>query len=116
MNRDKLIDLSYLLKASDDKSFLLKMFDIFKTLVPEIRLQMYVALSKNDFNSIFSLAHKLKSPISILGMANTKLKIQELENDAKAGLVLSNYQERIDEIFNDCQLAINEIQIFEKTL
>lgn len=116
MNDKTIIDLSYLLSASENKDFLLKMFDIFKTTVPEIRLLLSVAYENADYKSLSEYAHKLKSPISILGMSGTKLKIEMLERDAKEQINVDTYGLIIEDIFDDCFIAIQEIIDFEQNI
>jgi HPt (histidine-containing phosphotransfer) domain-containing protein len=109
MNENKIIDLTYLLNASSDKEFLFKMFSMFKTLVPEIRLLMSFALAHEEYKNLSELAHKLKSPISILGMAKTRKKIESLERDSKDIINVETYYNRIEDIFEDCSLAIDDM-------
>ncbi len=116
MNTTKLTDLSYLLKASDDTEFLIKMFVMFRTTVPEIKLLMDIALQKKKYETIYELAHKLKSPISILGMKITKNKIEKIESDTKNKVKYETYHDRIKDIFNDCQIAMEELLVYEKDL
>lgn len=113
MNDNKIIDLSYLLQASSDKEFLLKMFNIYKTLLPEIRLLLINSVAEKDYARLSESAHKLKSPISILGMSVTKKKVESLELDSKNAVNTETFEERVKIILDECNLALEEIIKFE---
>ena len=80
-------DLTYLKNMSaGNKDLMLEMITIFKQQVAEFVLEMNKLYTNKEFESLGKLAHKAKSSISIMGLADLAKELKTFENSAKAGV------------------------------
>ena len=110
-------DLSYLKTMSDNNQELIQeMIDIFESQVEEFGEEMQQLLDNKDYEALGKLAHKAKSSVAIMGMDDLSFKLKELELMVKREENKNEYQSYVDLFKTDCQEAIDELEIFKKSI
>lgn len=112
----KIINTEYLFNVSQNNEFLKKIFSLFKEEVSLFRNKMPELLKDQKLNDLAELAHKAKSSVAILGMNKQSEAMKSLENDIRNNQSKETFSERIEQFLFDCQIAVSEIEILEKTL
>jgi HPt (histidine-containing phosphotransfer) domain-containing protein len=80
------IDLSLLYEIADgNNEFIIESIDMFMQGTPELLRAIDTAISGNDWVTVSSSAHKLKSNLGYFGMPVCHAVIQEVELMAKGG-------------------------------
>ena len=104
-------DLSYLKSlASDDDSFIRDMINIFIEQVDEYKTAMPELLLKADYDRLSKMAHKAKSSLAVMGMAEVADMLQKLEILAQKGDEIESYAGMIDLFITKSDEAIHELQ------
>lgn len=100
--------------AGNDKALLIELISKF---ISQTEAQIEL-LKKNKTSfaaeEVKSIAHKMKSPFHYFGMQDQKLLAQKIEDEAKNDSDLT--KKMLDEIVNDCSIAIEELKETLKTL
>jgi CheY-like chemotaxis protein/HPt (histidine-containing phosphotransfer) domain-containing protein len=79
-NEDLLYDLSSLKEMSHgDNGFIKKMITLFIEQIEAYLVQIQEANSKQDYDTIAKITHKIKSSVGIMGIVSIKNEIKELE-------------------------------------
>ena len=82
----KMYDLSMVETISGgDKTFVVKMLQLFLDNVPVSLKEMSAASGKKDWAELSRLAHKLKSTIDSMGIAEVQQTIRVMESNGKSG-------------------------------
>ena len=77
-------DLTYLREMSGgDKGLMTEIFDIYLEQVPEFIAALKEGLEKKDFHAIYSVSHKAKTSVAIVGFNALALEFKKLEVSAK---------------------------------
>jgi hypothetical protein len=76
-NLDQLHDLS-----EGNQLFINKMTDLFIELMPQIISELEIGLKEQNYQRIYSAAHKAKTSIDMLGIDSLKDTIRDLEKNA----------------------------------
>lgn len=104
-------NLTYLTNMSGGNQKVMKeMIDIFCEQVKEISDNMYVSLSENDWLSLSRLAHKAKSSVAIMGMAEMENDLKKLERNAAEQKDVHNYKSLVEKFDSECKIAIEELK------
>jgi len=111
-----IINTEYLYEISTDPIFIKKMIGLFRQNIAQFSNEMPDAILKKDFIKLAELAHKAKSSIMIFGMKDDAEKMKTLEFDAKNNKNIDTFNERINNFFNNCEHALQEIDILENNL
>ena len=83
----KMYDLSMVEAISGgDKSFILKMLRLFLDTVPASLKEMRAHSDKREWTELSKVAHKLKSTIDSMGIAELKQPIRDVEMNGKSGV------------------------------
>lgn len=113
----KIVNLAYLNEMTEGESDLLKeMIDIFFTQVDEFIELMHKHYNEQDYESLGKLAHKAKSSISIMGMADLAEDLKNLEILTKNNEQIDQYPNYITKFENQCKLAVDELKEIYKEL
>jgi CheY-like chemotaxis protein len=106
----KLYDLSMVEAVSGgDKSFILKMMNLFLETVPLTLNDLQTSTAGKDWNAVSKHAHKLKSTIDSMSITLLKKDIRTIENDAKKGgdpVQLAQLVDKVNEIMQQAMLQV----------
>jgi len=106
----KIIDLSYLNEISNGSQELINdLVEMFFKQIPEYQTLMNDSFSKKDWLSLGRIAHKAKSAILMVGMKDLGNELKKLEENAKEGKNINEYQEIIAKFVRDSNTAIKEL-------
>lgn len=97
---DKLNEL-----ADGDREFINSVVSVFLDEVPEDLSLLEIAITKQDYPSIYQLAHKIKPNVDLLGMEQTRAAALEIENLGKK----ENTAAEIDAIFPILKKDIHQV-------
>lgn len=104
-------DLTYLKNMSGgNKEVMKEMIDIFCEQVKEISENMFQSLSDNDWLSLSRLAHKAKSSVAIMGMAEMENDLKKLEHYAAEQKEVDIYKSLVEKFDAECKIAIGELK------
>lgn len=115
-NITKVCDLNYLTETMGGKKHLIKdIMDVFLKQIPEELHHLNDAILKADYPIIKSIAHTMKSSVSIMGISVLTPVLQEMESLASAETSPdSGREEKIKELGRKvnaiCKLAVEEIE------
>lgn len=115
-NKFNFIDTEYLYGVSQNNDFLKKIFSLFKKEVKTFKKDLLIFLKEKNFEELAELVHKAKSSISILGMIKQAESMRLLETDILNSAKSDTYETRINQFISDCENAVSEIEVLEKTL
>jgi HPt (histidine-containing phosphotransfer) domain-containing protein len=103
-------DLNYLRTMSEgDDNFINEMIGIFKDQILEYAEEMPRLLKDADYGKLSKLAHKAKSSVAIMGMAEEADSLMELETLARNGKDSDTYKTYIDRFIANCKIAVSEL-------
>ena len=86
------------------------MVDIFKGQAVEFTNEMKKLLASRDYFSLGLLAHKAKSSVAIIGMADLAVMLKTFELDAKAGRETENYEGYVSRFESETRSAVEELE------
>lgn len=111
----KVIDLSYLHEISDGSNDLINdLVGMFFEQIPEYQQLLNDLYLKKDWINLGKTAHKAKSAILMVGMQELAGKLKILEENAKEGKNINEYQEIITKFVKESNAAIKELQEIRK--
>jgi HPt (histidine-containing phosphotransfer) domain-containing protein len=107
----KLINSEYLETVSGgDKEIIRELVGIFRDQVIEIVNEMRSLNLKNDFYTLGLLAHKAKSSVAIMGMADLAIMLKKFEHEGKEGKNNENYESYINRFEMETRQAVEELE------
>jgi len=113
----KFINLSYLNEISNgNNNFMLELIELLFEQLPEYQIKMNEYYNQKDWNNLGRIAHKAKSAIIMVGMEELALELKKLEENAKEGKNIGDYQEIIVKFVNISNAAIKELQEVKKSI
>ncbi len=110
--KSELIDLNYLLEASEgDDDFIKMMLDSFLINTPTYLQDLNQLLTKKDYIELRACAHKFKGTVVIIGVESLKVLLETFEkaSDSHDDNVLSDLLEKIKSI---SEQVVQEISDF----
>jgi HPt (histidine-containing phosphotransfer) domain-containing protein len=111
----KQVNLDYLNEISDGNTdFIIDLIDMFFKQIPEYQISLSDLYDKKDWLNLGKLAHKAKSAILMVGMKELAEDLKKLEENAKEGININEYQEIIVKFVRDSNLAIEELKNVRK--
>jgi HPt (histidine-containing phosphotransfer) domain-containing protein len=109
----KRINTDYLHSVSGgDKTIIIELVDLFKEQIMEITNEMRTLLSNGDFYSLGMLAHKAKSSVAIMGMADLASMLKTFEREGKEGKNKENFESYINRYETESNEAVGELHDF----
>jgi HPt (histidine-containing phosphotransfer) domain-containing protein len=103
-------DLNYLKTMSGgDAKFISEMIDLFREQVEEYGVLMPQLLENKDYINLSKLAHKAKSSVAVMGMAQVSDLLKDLEILANEGKEIERYTGMVNEFLEKSQLALEEL-------
>jgi len=113
----KLINPEYIESVSGgDKDTIRELVDLFREQAVEFTSEMKTLLGKKDYYSLGLLAHKAKSSVAIIGMADLAVMLKTFELDAKEGRVIENYTGYIARFESETKSAVEELKKYVSNL
>lgn len=104
-----LYDLSQLKEISGgDESFMESILDTFKTEMPQMLNELKAAYSAGDLQTVGQKAHKMKSSIDLMGIADLKQTIRSIEKQGKSNTD-DDLPELIQNTENVLKAVLNEL-------
>ncbi len=111
------IDLTYLREMSGgNQGLIIEMIDIFRSQVVEFTEGMEQHLKNKEYEKLGKLAHKAKSSISIMGLAELAIQLKSLELMACAGTDIEKYPVIIERFKVETLEAVTELNEVTKNL
>lgn len=111
MGSKKLIDLTYLYEISDGSSDLINdLSEMFFKQIPEYQDLLTNSYNKKDFYNLGRIAHKAKSAIMMLGLKDLANELKKLEENAKEGKNINEYQEIIAKFVRESNIVLEELR------
>jgi HPt (histidine-containing phosphotransfer) domain-containing protein len=106
----KLINSDYLDSiAGDDPQIIAEIVTMFKDQVSEMFAEMKLLNSRKEFINLGMLAHKAKSSVAIMGMAELATMLKTFELSAKEGKDIDLYESYINKFGEDTKTAVSEL-------
>jgi HPt (histidine-containing phosphotransfer) domain-containing protein len=113
----KFINPEYIESVSGgDKETIRELVDLFREQAVEFTSEMKTLLGKKDYYSLGLLAHKAKSSVAIIGMADLAVMLKTFELDAKEGRVIENYTGYIARFESETKSAVEELKKYVSNL
>jgi HPt (histidine-containing phosphotransfer) domain-containing protein len=113
----KFINTNYIESVSGgDKEIIRELVDLFREQAAEFSLEMKTLLANKDYFALGLLAHKAKSSVSIIGMADLAVMLKTLELDAKSGKETDSYAACVDRFESETKKAVEELEIYSGNL
>lgn len=108
---EKTTDLTYLMELSDgNKTFVKEMIALFLSENPEEIKLLEKGISENNYKSIKSIAHKLRSTIPFIGLDKVIEKdVAEIESLAASMGDMKEIEARVFKIKSACEKAYIEL-------
>jgi len=113
MATNSLIDLSYLEEISDGSDeLILDLAEMFFEQIPEYQELLEKHFQDQDYYKLGKLAHKAKSAILMVGLKELAGELKKLEENAKEGKNIGEYQEIIAKFVRESNIAVKELREF----
>ena len=104
------INTDYLESVSGgDNSVIVEIIDMFREQAVEMYNEMEKLLSMGSYHHLGLLAHKAKSSVAIMGMADLASMLKTFELEAKDGRNTENYEGYVRRFRDDTNEAIKEL-------
>ena len=104
-------DFTYLKEMMSHKENLIKgIMDAFLKQIPDELVRMKEAVSKVDYVAIRSIAHAMKSSVSIMGISLLAPYLREMEDLGASAAGIEKIKELHDNVILICKLAVVEIE------
>lgn len=106
----KLINLDYLNEVSaGDDQLIHDLVDMFFVQIPEYQKSMHELYEKKDWYNLGRMAHKAKSAVLMVGLSELAKELKKLEENAKEGRNINEYQEIIAKFVRESDIALKEL-------
>lgn len=106
----KFINTEYLDSVSGgDPAIVKELVALFKGQVVEFSFEMNSLFQENNYKSLGMLAHKAKSSVAIMGMAELAELLKSFELEAKEGKNPEKYESYINRFSHDTRMAVGEL-------
>ena len=109
----KFINTEYIETVSGgDTEVVKELVGIFRDQAVEFTAEMRSLLASKDYFNLGLLAHKAKSSVAIVGMADLASLLKTFELEAKAGSNPENYKSYISRFESDTKGAVRELESY----
>jgi len=110
-NRFEYVNLNYLESIGEgDSKFLNELLELFKQQMPILLQQLTDALSNKNYAELSGIAHKAKSSVAMLGIAELVKDLQTLEIKAKKAIEVDTYPAIVEKFGTISKKVLNEIK------
>ena len=106
----KYINTEYLDSVSaGDNSVIIEIIDMFRDQVGEMYNEMKTLLAEKNYHNLGLLAHKAKSSVAIMGMADLAMMLKSFEIEAKEGKEPEKYESYVNRFRDETSFALKEL-------
>lgn len=106
----KYINTEYIDSVSaGDNSIIIEIIDMFREQVGEMYNEMKILLAEKNYYNLGLLAHKAKSSVAIMGMADLAMMLKTFELEAKEGKEPEKYESYVNRFRVETSLALIEL-------
>jgi HPt (histidine-containing phosphotransfer) domain-containing protein len=110
-NEERITDLGYLKDlANGDTEFIKDMLRTFIEQVPVYVSSLNEALAKEDWPAVRAVAHKMSSPLGMLGISRLEEVIRKIEDYAHNRIRLEEVTELVGLTENVCRTVVRELE------
>jgi HPt (histidine-containing phosphotransfer) domain-containing protein len=95
--------------SAGDNSVIIEIIEMFREQVGEMYNEMKSLLAEKNYLNLGLLAHKAKSSVAIMGMADLAVMLKTFELQAKEGKEPENYESYINRFRDDTAEALKEL-------
>jgi HPt (histidine-containing phosphotransfer) domain-containing protein len=107
----KYINTEYLDSVSaGDNSVIIEIIDMFRDQVGEMYNEMKTLLAEKNYHNLGLLAHKAKSSVAIMGMADLAMMLKTFELEAREAKVPEKYESYVDRFRDETSSALKELE------
>jgi HPt (histidine-containing phosphotransfer) domain-containing protein len=96
--------------AGGDNEIIREIVVMFSEQVIEFHKEMVDLLSRKNYHLLGLLAHKAKSSVAVMGMADLALALKELEIKAKEGREIEKFESYVEKFRHDTSEAVAELE------
>lgn len=108
----KTINLEYFNTVTmDDNELRIKMLRIMLDETPQELLKLQQFCFESNWEGVRAIAHKMKSTMQFIGLAETLLAVKEIEINAREGKSLDAIPEKIKTVVADTNSAMKQLEI-----
>jgi HPt (histidine-containing phosphotransfer) domain-containing protein len=108
---EKLFDLTLLEQtAMGNKEFMIKMVQMFVDQTPVLLTEINDHLTNNDWEQLGAKAHKLKPSIDLMGIAQLKQEIRDIEQFAKNNENLEILPAKVNHLTEILNKTLDQLQ------
>ncbi len=104
-NLDKINEM-----AEGDQDFINSVIAVFLEEVPQDLQGLESALAKNDYETVYQLAHKIKPNVDLLGMEQTRAAALEIETLGKNAANMSEIEKVFPILKHDIDQVVSELK------
>jgi len=106
----KYINTEYIDSVSaGDNSVIIEIIDMFREQVGEMYNEMKILLDEKNYYNLGLLAHKAKSSVAIMGMADLALMLKTFELEAKEAKEPEKYESYVNRFRDETTFALKEL-------
>lgn len=106
----KYINTEYLDSVSGgDNSIMIEIIDMFREQADEMHNEMRMLLAEKNYSNLGLLAHKAKSSVAIMGMADLAFMLKTFELQAKEGKESEKYESYVKRFGDETAEAMKEL-------
>ena len=96
--------------SGGDSKFIREMIELFREQIDEYKLLMPELLQKKKYDELSKVAHKAKSSVAVMGMAEVSEILKQLEILTQGEKEVEKYGPMIDEFLEQSQQALKELE------
>jgi len=104
-NLDKINEM-----AEGDEDFISSVISVFLEEVPQDLQALESALSSNDYERVYQLAHKIKPNVDLLGMEQTRAAALEIETMGKNAASMADIEKVFPILKKDIEQVVSELK------
>ena len=113
----KFINPGYLESVTGgDKEIMQELVDMFREQAIEVTLEMKSLLANKEYFTLGLLAHKAKSSVAIIGMADLATMLKTFELEAKEGRETGMYATYVSRFESETKSAVEELEKYVSNL
>jgi len=102
--------------SGDDIDVRKEIISMFREQVEEMSAEMHKLLESGNYHSLGLLAHKAKSSVAIMGMADLAVMLKTFELQAKEGRETNLYKGYVERFSSETEEALIELDVYLSNL
>ena len=97
--------------SGENKEFIIEVSEVFIDETPENLAKMQNALVSGDYQTIKSIAHKIRPSMTFFGIVELEDEIRDLENNALNQINLEKIPHQVEKVIRILNQAIEELKV-----